>query len=57
MQERPSTKGTSIRITELDDEAIERIIRAGWARNRSAAISYALKVAVERLEDRAEQTA
>lgn len=55
--DRPSTRGTSIRISEHDEQAIARIMRAGWARNRSAAISYALQVTAEKLEDRAEQTA
>jgi Arc/MetJ-type ribon-helix-helix transcriptional regulator len=57
MQDRPQTKGTSIRITEQDDQAISRIIQSGWARNRSAAVSYALRMTVEQLEERAEQTA
>jgi Arc/MetJ-type ribon-helix-helix transcriptional regulator len=47
----PTTKRhiprTSIRLTAADKTNADRIIKAGWAANRTDAIRYALRLAVE----------
>ena len=49
----PSTSkrdSTSIRLSEQDEQFIQKLIDAGPARNKTGAISYALWLAVQQLD-------